>query len=291
MKDLYYSKGDLDRIIELADIILQKKDTLEPGVLQDIWYYLCLSLAKKRDERLVKEVQNIRGDEHSFLLGFYYRNCGRYEEALHRFESIVDAKYVSARAKREIVQVYVALEEFDKALEYAKNNYEENRGNQFHAQAYFNCLINSENPENYADTLLALIDNLRGIDSEQSVEMADIAESLYHAKALNDRTVALDKIWDCVHRYRGNHYPLLALCDIAIRFRDESVLNQGLEELQELSRKRHVSQRTVNRYKAYMHALKGDSEGAVSIIENDLARHPRESKERVLARLRAYSQD
>ncbi|MCP5634864.1 hypothetical protein NL380_28395, partial [Klebsiella pneumoniae] len=63
---------------------------------------------------------------------------------LSQFESIINAPYVESRAKRELVQVYTQLEEYDKALSYAKKNYEENRSNQFHCQAYFNCLINSQ---------------------------------------------------------------------------------------------------------------------------------------------------
>ena len=51
---------------------------------------LCLSLAKKKDSRMLKEVQNIRGDEHTFLLGFYYRLSGRYQEALEKFNKIVE---------------------------------------------------------------------------------------------------------------------------------------------------------------------------------------------------------
>ncbi len=64
-------------------------------------------------------------------------------------------------------------------LSYAKNNYEENRSNQFHTQAYFNCLINSGEQHSKKTILNELISNLQVIDSEQSVEMAAIAKALY----------------------------------------------------------------------------------------------------------------
>ncbi|MEC5278561.1 toll/interleukin-1 receptor domain-containing protein, partial [Klebsiella pneumoniae] len=83
---------------------------MDNGVVQDIRYYLCLALAKKSDSRLLTEVQKIRGDEHKFLLGFYYRKCGRLSDALSQFESIINAPYVESRAKRELVQVYTQLE-------------------------------------------------------------------------------------------------------------------------------------------------------------------------------------
>ena len=289
MKDLYFNKGNLDRIIELADIILQKKHTLSSGVLQDIRYYLCLSLAKKKDPRLLKEVQNIKGDEHIFLLGYYYRLSGRYKDALEKFNGIINAPYVGARSKREIVQIYVQLEEYDKALDFAKRNYEGNRGNQFHTQAYFNCMINSENPETHDTQLKELISNLRSIDSEQSNEMADIADALYLAKVKNDKFSSIDKINDCVNSYPDNYYPLLAKCDIAIKYFDKIVLKEGIDKLEIILQKKHLSKRTLNRYKATLHSLNGDFNKAIQTIEKDMYRYPQESRDRIVEKLKGYA--
>lgn len=282
MKDLYYGKGNLERIIELADIILQKKDSLEYRVLQDIRYYLCLALAKKQDRRMLSEVQNIKGDEHTFLLGFYYRICGRLREALEKFESIVDAKYVSERAKREIVQVYVQLEEYDLALDYAKNNYEGHRGNQFHTQAYFNCLVNSRDAQGQSATLKSLIENLRAIDSEQSNEIADISEAVYLAKVEEKEVEALDKIRDCVDAWPDNHYPLLAMCDLAIKYKNIDLLTEGVSRLREIKSRKTVSSRTFNKYQSYIYALNGNVTEAIKVIERDLSRYPQQSKERII---------
>ncbi|MEE3935452.1 TIR domain-containing protein [Pseudomonas viridiflava] len=289
MKDLYYTKGNLERIIELADIILQKKESLEPGVLLDIRYYLCLALAKKKNTRMLKEVQAIKGDEHSFLLGYFYRLQGRYSEALEQFNKIIDAPYVASRAKREVVQVYVQLEEYDKALGFAKRNYEENRSNQFHTQAYFHCLINSEAPEANRTQLQSLIDSLRFIDSEQSREMADIAEALFNAKITNDRQAAFDKINDCIATYPGNHYPILTYCDIALKYLDKESLGDGLARLNQVSRDKDLSTRTVNKYRAFQKALEGDMVSALNIVHSDISRYPNESRNRLIARLEAVA--
>ena len=290
MKDLYFSKGSLDRIIELADIILQKNNFLDIRVEKDIRYYLCLALAKKKDSRLLSEVQEIRGDEHNFLLGFYYRLSGRYDEALSRFTPIADAPYVGSRAKREIVQVYVQLEEYDKALTFAKNNYEENRGNQFHTQAYFHCLINADNVQDHRSTLEMLINDLRTIDSEQSVEMADIANSLFEAKVNNDKQKSIDLINDAVHRYPDTYYPLLTFCDIAIKYEDRAMLNEGVVKLEEISRMKNISSRTLNKYKSFLYAFDGDFLASLRIIDKELNRYPSESKDRIVNRLRDISQ-
>lgn len=287
MKDLYYTKGNLERIIELADIVLQKQENLEKGVLQDIRYYLCLALAKKKNSRMLNEVQAIKGDEHSFLLGYYYRLQGRFNEALTQFNKIVEAPYVAARAKREIVQVYVQLEEYDKALGFAKRNYEENRNNQFHLQAYFNCLINSENYNASRSQLERLITELRSIDSEQSREMADIAEALFQAKVANDRQAAIDKINDCIAAYPGNHYPILTYCDIALKYLDAHLLRDALSRLNQISKEKDLSTRTVNKYKAFLMALEGNLPGALRLIESDISRYPNESKTRLISRIEA----
>lgn len=291
MKDLYYSKGSLDRIIELADIILQKEKTLEFRVSQDIRYYLCLALARKKDSRLLNEVQKINGNEHIFLLGYYYRLCGRLKDAKVNFEKIIDDIYVGARAKREIVQVYVQLEEYEKALLFAKRNYEENRGNQFHTQAYFNCLINSDEPVKHKNVLSELIQNLNRINSEQSREMAEIAEALFVAKVSNEKQDAIDKIMDCVHRYPDNHYPLLAMCDIALKYNDVKLLNEGCEKLTGLSKKKQLSLKTMNRYLAYQHAYDGNLIKAIQTVEIEIQGHPIESREKIINRLREISQN
>lgn len=286
MKDLYYTQGSLEQIVKLADIILQKEKNIDYRVLQDIRYYLCLALAKKKNKRLLQEVQHIKGDEHTFLLGYYYRLCGRLKEALEKFQNIVDAKYVGDRAKREIVQVYVQLEDYELALGYARRNYEEHRDNQFHIQAYFNCLVNSREAAANSSILKILIESLKTIDSEQSNEMADIASAIYLAKVEGNKNEALDKIQDCVDSHPNSHYPLFAMCDLAIKYRDISLLKTGISIIQSMNRSNDVSSRTMNRYNAYIYALQGNIENALKTINDDLSRYPIESKDRIIKQLK-----
>lgn len=281
MKDLYYNRGNLKRIIELADLILEKKSNIDESALQDIRYYLCLALAKTKDSRLLKEVQHIKGDEHNFLLGFYYRLQGRYKDSLEKFNLIVNSRYVAARCKREIVQVYVQMEEYDKALGYAKKNYDDNRGNQFHTQAYFNCLINSNEATKNRILLNDLINNLRNIASEQSIEMAEIADALFEAKINDDEITAFDKIKDCINRYPDNHYPVLACCDISLKFNNSKEFNDSLDELLRISENNQISQRSLNKYKALSAAFRGDEYEALSLIKADIQRYPEESRLRI----------
>lgn len=285
MKDLYHNNGNLDKLIELADIILQRKANLASGIIQDIQYYLCLALAKKKNSRMLEEVQKIQGNEHNFLLGFYYRLNGRLKDALEQFSKIVYAPYVGDRAKREIVQVYVQLEEYDKALLFAKENYMQNRGNQFHTQAYFNCLINSELQRDSQEILWQLIENLQAINSEQSKEMSLIAEALYIIRFYNEKTTALDKLNDCCSINPRSHYPLLAICDLAIKFKDKKLLNDLLEKFSDF--RGRISTKTINKYTAYSLAFEGKIDESIAIINEDLSRYTPESKSRIIDKLKS----
>lgn len=283
MKDLYYESAQMDKIIKLADIILPKASNIDFNLIQDIRYYLCLALSKKQNKRLLTEVQKVTGDEHIFLLGFYYRQCGRLKDALEQFKQIIDKPYVDARAKREMVQVYVQLEDYDAALNYAKKNYAENIGNQFHTQAYFSCLINSDNYYAHKEILAKLINNLLDIGSLQATEMAQIAKSLYTAKILNDKPSAIDIINDCITQNPNKHYPILAKCDIAIKYKDSALLEEGINELHKVIYSKGLSERALVKYQAFLEALKGNLTQALHLIDDVTVRYPEKNKEKMRA--------
>lgn len=283
IKDLYFDKGHLDRVVELCEIILQKSANIDRDILQDIRYYFCLALAKKQDPRVLKEVQSIEGAEHDFILGFYYRKCGQYDKALDRLDNAMNkSPFISSRCKREIVQVYVQLEDYTKALGYARTNYEENKHNQFHVQAYFNCIINSDLSND--KLLLELINELKTIGSDTSVEMGDIAEAMYMGRIKGEADLALAKLQKCSDAHKNNHYPLLALCDIAIQCGNLSVLEGGINSLEKLKAKKHLSSNTLTRYKACLLALKGQKDAAITEV-GKLKNYPSNSKENLLTKI------
>ena len=130
----------------------------------------------------------------------------------------------------------------------------------------------------------SLIGNLNKINSEQSNEMAAIADSLFQAKVNNLRVKAFDTIRDSVAAYSDSHYPLLALCDIAIKYRDKEELHNAIIALS----KYQVSQRTVNKYQAFLLVLEDKLDEAKGLINKDISRFPANSKSRILSRLDDY---
>ena len=61
MKDLYFdnTQNSRNKVIELADRVLQKEQFIDYDFARDIRFYLCLALAKNRDKRVLKEAHNL----------------------------------------------------------------------------------------------------------------------------------------------------------------------------------------------------------------------------------------
>lgn len=114
IKDLYEVYRNYPDVIKLAQRVLQNEKYIDESIKKQTQYYLCLSLARLNDPRFLTEVQKIHGAEHNFLLGFYYRLKGRNKEALEKLKLALDERPEFPRAKRELVQVYLNIEDFEK---------------------------------------------------------------------------------------------------------------------------------------------------------------------------------
>jgi len=198
---------------------------------------------------------------------------------------LVNTPYISSRAKRELVQVYLYIEEFDRALTMARENYEANRGNQFPIQAYLQCLLNSEAPQPHLHEIQGLIEELDQIGSAQSKEMTLIAKAQYEAKFAADKAAAYAHVDDAAALNQLSPYPPLAKFDIALRFKDEAVMSETLELLEEIARSRTFSRNTVIKNKAYFEAAMGRVERATKIVESELDGYPKDTIEKIKAKI------
>jgi tetratricopeptide (TPR) repeat protein len=279
MRELYQERGHLDRVIELADRLLAKRHILEPAIEKDVRYYLCLSLARKKDSRLVQEVQHIQGPEHNFLLGFYYRLQGRAKDAIERLSKCLGEAPVANRAKRELVQVYLSIEEYELASDLAKENYESNKKNAYHIQAYFNTLVNAAAGSQDRRMLRQLIEELRNLGTDLGEQMADIAQADFYAKVERDYTAAVDAIDDAIAKHPESHYPLISKAYLAAYNGDLVRIRDSHQKLISLSRERTISEETISRLKAYILAMEGDLQTATASADRSLVRLPQSSRE------------
>lgn len=258
IKELYYDRGSLKRAVQLADILLAKESNLDPQLIQDVRYYLCLVLARLRDPRVLDEVQRIKGDEHHFILGYYYRLVGRQSDAVDRLTRVLSGSFVGDRAKRELVEVLLQMEQYDEARELAQKNYEENRTNQFHIQAYFRALVLGSHPDQYVDQAKSLCAELEAVGSDRARQMSMIGRALITARCAHDHR-ALDQINDAIAAFPRIIYPVLAKFDIGLSFRNEEAMQAALDRLDKLLNEgAHLSTKTLAVQRAYLAAVRGD---------------------------------
>ena len=97
---------------------------MDQRIIFEIRYLLCSALAKLRKDRFKDEVMKIEGADHEFLFGFYYRQIGRFDKALERINNSLKLRENFSKAKREKVQIYIGMQDYESALELARLNYE-----------------------------------------------------------------------------------------------------------------------------------------------------------------------
>jgi hypothetical protein len=285
IRQLYYKRENLKRVVRFCDMLLNKEEFLDRKVVQDTRYYLCLSLAKQKDPRLLREVQKIDGAEHDFILGHYYRLTGRHAEAIDRLTKHLGTPYIDSRVKRELVQVYLAIEEYEKAVSMARENYLANRGNQFPVQSYLNCLLNGDEFLVHKEEILRLIDELERIGSNQSNQMAFIANGIYKSKCDHPKQSAYDCINDAIGIDEDSQYPYFAQFDIALRYMDVSTMEAALGKLEKIAVSRTFSKNTLVMLRARLLAATGKLSEAIHLATSQLDNFPKSSVEKLKEKL------
>lgn len=287
MKDLYYERN-YNRVIELARKILEKQEFIDDNLSNDIKYYLCLALVKQKNKEVLKEVQNIKGEQHNFILGYYYRNIRNYEKALEKLRLIVNSKYIQARAKREMVHCYIQTEGYSKALSFAKETYIENK-TIFNVQLYFNCLIFSDKYYKNREEIERIKNELVRMSNEINIDMGDRAEALYFARIENKQKEALSLIDDTIIKYPNSYYSLLTKFDIAFKFKNIKEMEDSILKLEQFNNGK-LPETIYIKQKAYLIALREkNSVKARELIFNELKNYPSESRELINDKLESLS--
>ena len=214
MRELYNYEKKYNAVVKLADKILEYKDSLDRNIIREIQYWCCLALARLRDKKILRYVQDIDGIEHNFLLGFYYRLIGRNDEAIERFKKVLSEDPQHFRSKRELVQVYLNTELYTEAFELAKQNYESDTSNPYYIQSYFKCLIKNEQFPERDIILENLLEHLRNSSHEKSNEMYMTSNAQYYAYIKDNIDRALQLIDDAIATFPNNIYPYLIKLEI-----------------------------------------------------------------------------
>ena len=231
MRELYNYERRYKEMVTLADRILQNEKYLDKRIVKEIRYWMCLSLARRRDRRILEEVQKIDGADHNFLLGFYFRIVGRHEDAIHRFNKVLEEAPNFYRAKRELVQVYLNTEQYDEAFALARENYLMDKNNPYNLQSYFRCLIKLEGSKQ-KNELKKLLQDLEHNPHEKALEMFMTAQAQYYAFVENDDFKALKFADDAIAAFPNNIYPYLTKLELLRRSNNIAELEKSLKEIE-----------------------------------------------------------
>lgn len=246
MRELYNQRRDYNEVIKLADRVLQQSSFLDQKIIREIKYWLCLALARKRDRRLLTEVQSISGPDHNFILGFYYRLTRQYEKALERLEQVIEEHPKFYRAKIELVIIYISLEDYEAAYELAKENYESNKNNPYNIQYYLRSLLKKKDEvKDVEKEIRLLLNQLENNANEKSMEMFYSSSAQFHAFYLHDKKKAVEIIDEGIKAFPDNIYPYLVKLEIGRKFFDKDILLNTIIDLERIFQEGDINNRLI----------------------------------------------
>lgn len=228
MREVYNYDKRYNQVITLADRILVNERYLDVRMAHEIRYWLCLALSRKRDRRLLSEVQKVEGADHHFLLGFYYRMCGRNQDAIKSLKRAIDERSGFFSASRELVQAYLNVEQYTEAYEIAEDIYNRKSDNPYHIQSYIRCLIHVDGAKKDA-LIQKLLQELNDCQQDKASEMYLTSKAQYLSNIKNDYSQALDIADIAIHQFPRNIYPYLTKLEIAYKSRENDLIKESIE--------------------------------------------------------------
>lgn len=289
INDLYDKGKKYHQIIELSDRVLLNGNFMDSHIKNEILYMLCLSLARTgNSDRFFREVNNLNKDDKFYLLGFYYRLSGNIEFAKENIERFLNIRKNSIKGRRELVQIFIDIEDFEKAFIYAKEIYEYEKLNPYNILAYVRCLFKVK-PLNYRNTIEKLIEDLKLINTDISNEMYFSLKAEYTSNFENDKDRALALIDECIGKYPENPFPLLTKIEICEKHRLAELMRESINKLKAKSPKANTYTNTINILEAKCLAISGDLNSAIRSVERNLKNKlPDETYYQLMEKIKQY---
>ncbi|MFY0653209.1 MAG: TIR domain-containing protein [Cyclobacteriaceae bacterium] len=209
--ELYY-QGKYKNVVSLIDKVLENPSRLEYSLEREFRYWLCLTLARNKNSRFEVEADHLDGSDYDFLYGFYLRFKGQLDGAMTFLNKALKKNPNSQKAKRELVNILLLRLDYKKAIELAKENYEKQKLNAFHIQAYFICLIRkpylSKEDKLLIDQLFKSIE--KSYDSKAK-EITSVMKGEYEYYVNKNTQKAIEILRACMKSNSSKHYPRKAL--------------------------------------------------------------------------------
>ena len=169
----------------------------------------------------------------------YNKSILYHSKALENLEDAMRQKTNFSRAKREKVQVYLNVFEYELARNLAKENYLKWKDNLFHIQAYFLILLQESYSVENKQKLEVMLNKLNDMQntSPKSREIYLECKTLFTSHYLHDKEAAAIMIKELIIEFPKSMYPILAKFDIAEKFQDIEEMRQTLLAMKEKEKK------------------------------------------------------
>lgn len=203
---------------------------------KELYTFLCQALAREHNDEFHEYIKTpiLENKDKKFLYGFFYRINGNFEKAIYSLEEAIQLGNISPKTKRELVNAYVLIDDYESAYQYSKDNYELDNNNPYYIQSYFRCLINSEKYINNKDILEKLLEDIDRIKSSTAESMLFELKALYYSKIKNNFKEALEYINDGIKKVKNKVYLLIVKFDIAYDNNIKKDMEDALNELDKI---------------------------------------------------------
>lgn len=234
IKELYHSQrthATLRLIVDLADRVLVNERFMDERFINNVRYYKCMALSRMKDGKALQEMQKMHGAAHLYLKGFYYRMTGRYDDAINSYLQALDSDSGYFQAKRDLVHCYLNTENYEDALQPAKELYKRMNNNPIFIQSYIRCILHvyGHDERNLLETLL---NELHRLPDAKANEMYMTSKALLCANIDKDIPHALQYADDAINTFPDVIYPYLTKMEILSKTSDVDKIEDVLRSVE-----------------------------------------------------------
>lgn len=229
--ETYQNGNNYKLVVSLARKVLQNEPYMDKKIVSSVRYYLCQALSRQRSREALREINNMEGATHEYLLGFYYRMAGRHKDAIASYKNALKRNSKYYQAKRDLVNSYISVEDYESAMDLAVELYEDYPGRPFFIQSYIRCLLHTEKRKQ-KEKIEALLEELHKLPNARAQEMYMTSRALIEANVHDNIQQALDYADDAIGTYPDNIYPYITKMEILSKTKDDNAIKEIINDVE-----------------------------------------------------------
>lgn len=285
-----YNDKNYQLSIKIAKRIINNNlySNFDINLQKELYIFLCQALAREHNEEFHEYIKTpiLKDKDKKFLYGFFYRINGNFEKAISSLEEAIKLGNISPKTKRELVNAYVLIDDYESAYQYSKDNYELDNNNPYYIQSYFRCLINSDKHIKNKDILKKLLEDIERIKSSTAESMLFELRALYDSKIKNNFKEALEYINYGIKKVKNKVYLLIVKFDIAYDNNIKEDMDEALSGLEEIIKENKYYSNAFYIRKAKYSAIEKNNEKELDFYISKIKHLPKSNIEHLKNKLK-----